>query len=165
MMAAQAAVLSATSATSTTGVNLVKRAPTSDDEVEQSDTASQSSSAPTPQHLLTEHEEKEIQMLCEELKSKKVQLASQAFNKFNKVKSLTESIEDLKERRKGKPSAERTRINAALAEFEKELRELEEELSELKAYYELQADKYRDINQAVHENNLGYLREKYLNSQ
>ncbi|KAH9267740.1 hypothetical protein BASA83_009814 [Batrachochytrium salamandrivorans] len=118
MMAAQAAVLSATSATSTTGVNLVKRAPTSDDEVEQSDTG-----------------------------------------------HLTESIEDLKERRKGKPSAERTRINAALAEFEKELRELEEELSELKAYYELQADKYRDINQAVYDNNFGYLREKYLNSQ
>ncbi|KAJ1336729.1 hypothetical protein BSLG_007048 [Batrachochytrium salamandrivorans] len=116
MMAAQAAVLSSTSATD---VNLVKRAPTSDDEVEQSDMASQPSSAPTSQHPLTEHEEKEIQMLCEELKSKKVQLASQAFNKFNKVKSLTESIEDLKERRKGKPSAERTRINAALAEFEK----------------------------------------------
>ncbi|KAJ1336734.1 hypothetical protein BSLG_007053 [Batrachochytrium salamandrivorans] len=140
MMAAQAAVLSATSATSTTGVNLVKRAPTSDDEVEQSDTASQSSSAPTPQHLLTEHEEKEIQI-------------------------LTESIEDLKERRKGKPSAERTRINAALAEFEKELRELEEELSELKAYYELQADKYRELNQAIYDNNFGYLREKYLNPQ
>ncbi|KAH9245451.1 hypothetical protein BASA81_017076 [Batrachochytrium salamandrivorans] len=48
MMAAQAAVLSTTSST---GVNLVKRAPTSDDEadVEQSDMAGQSSSDQAPQ--------------------------------------------------------------------------------------------------------------------
>ncbi|KAH6568830.1 hypothetical protein BASA50_009342 [Batrachochytrium salamandrivorans] len=55
MMAAQAAVLSATP---TTDVNLVKRTPTSDDEDEQSPMDDQSSSAPTPQHPLTEYEAK-----------------------------------------------------------------------------------------------------------
>ncbi|KAH9245449.1 hypothetical protein BASA81_017074 [Batrachochytrium salamandrivorans] len=55
MMAAQAAVLSTTSSTD---VNLVKRAPTSDDEadVEQSDMAGQSSSDPISQLPLSKHE-------------------------------------------------------------------------------------------------------------
>ncbi|KAH9270887.1 hypothetical protein BASA83_007040 [Batrachochytrium salamandrivorans] len=69
MMAAQAAVLSATS---TADVNLVKRAPTSDDDDEQSDMTGQSSSVPTSQDSLTEHKEEEQMkhlyvLLCREL--------------------------------------------------------------------------------------------------
>ncbi|KAH9267716.1 hypothetical protein BASA83_009790 [Batrachochytrium salamandrivorans] len=108
MMAAQAAVLSATSATSTTGVNLVK------------------------------HDE---------------------------IKALITFIEDLEKRRKGKTQAERTSINAAIAIFETELAEFNNQLSKMKAGRELYGDRYRDINQAIYDNNFGYLREKYLNPQ
>ncbi|KAH9244792.1 hypothetical protein BASA81_017787 [Batrachochytrium salamandrivorans] len=57
MMAAQAAVLSATSSTD---VNLVKRAPNGDGETEQSPMAGQSSSGPTSQGPLTEEEQKKM---------------------------------------------------------------------------------------------------------
>ncbi|KAH9263435.1 hypothetical protein BASA83_013161 [Batrachochytrium salamandrivorans] len=64
MMAAQAAVLSATS---TADVNLVKRAPTSDDDDEQSDMVGQSSSVPTSQDPLTEHGEDQMKHLYDSL--------------------------------------------------------------------------------------------------
>ncbi|KAH6584037.1 hypothetical protein BASA60_001125, partial [Batrachochytrium salamandrivorans] len=60
MMAAQAAVLSATS---NTDVNLVKRAPNGDDETEQGPTVDQSSSVPAPQTPLTEHEKSRVEEL------------------------------------------------------------------------------------------------------
>ncbi|KAH9267715.1 hypothetical protein BASA83_009789 [Batrachochytrium salamandrivorans] len=162
MMAAQAAVLSATSAT---GVNLVKRAPNGDDDVEQSPMAGQSSSAPTPQLPLTKYEKEEIQRLCEELKSKRIALIHPAFDKDDEVEALKRFIEELEKRRKGKPQADRTSINAVLAIFETELAELNNQLSEMKADKKLYVDRYHDINQAIHENNFGYLREKYLNPQ
>ncbi|KAH6574964.1 hypothetical protein BASA61_002311 [Batrachochytrium salamandrivorans] len=165
MMAAQAAVLSATSATSATDVNLVKRAPTSDDEVEQSDMASQSSSAPTPQHPLTEYEKKQLNRLCAMMDHEKNELIHPIFDKDDEVEALKRFIENLKERRKRKTSDDHTRINAALAEFEKDLAELDNQLSEMKACYELKTDIYLDIKHAVHDNKFGYLREKYLNPQ
>ncbi|KAH9255647.1 hypothetical protein BASA81_006252 [Batrachochytrium salamandrivorans] len=146
MMAAQAAVLSATSATSTTGVNLVKRAPTN--------------GGP-----LSKHENEEIQRLCEELRSKMSQLIGPAFDKDDEIKALITFIEDLEKRRKGKTQAERTSINAAIAIFETELAEFNNQLSKMKAGRELYGDRYRDINQAIYDNNFGYLREKYLNPQ
>ncbi|KAH6584329.1 hypothetical protein BASA61_007534 [Batrachochytrium salamandrivorans] len=107
MMAAQAAVLSTTSSTD---VNLVKRAPTSDDEadVEQSDMA----------------------------------------------EALKDSIEELKRRREGKTPAERTRINASIAEFEKELAELEYRFREMMTKREPQANVYRELKKAVYEGQL-----------
>ncbi|KAH6579163.1 hypothetical protein BASA61_010465 [Batrachochytrium salamandrivorans] len=57
MMAAQAAVLSATS---NTDVNLAKRAPNGDDETGQGPTVDQSSSVPAPQTPLTEHEKSQV---------------------------------------------------------------------------------------------------------
>ncbi|KAH6570917.1 hypothetical protein BASA60_007455 [Batrachochytrium salamandrivorans] len=121
MMAAQAAVLSTTSSTD---VNLVKRAPTSDDEadVEQSDMAGQSSSDPISQLPLSKHEKEKFDMLYGKLSSEFKKSVDLVLERNNEIEALKDSIKKLKRRRGGKTSAERISINASIAEFEKRAR-------------------------------------------
>ncbi|KAH6595946.1 hypothetical protein BASA50_005526 [Batrachochytrium salamandrivorans] len=144
MMAAQAAVLSTTSST---GVNLVKRAPTSDDEadVEQSDMAGQSSSDPSSPTPLSKHEKEKFDMLYGELSGEFKESVDLVLDRNDEIEALKDSIEKLKRRRGGKTSAERISINASIAEFEKELAELEYRFREMMTKREPQANVYREL--------------------
>ncbi|KAH6588788.1 hypothetical protein BASA50_010494 [Batrachochytrium salamandrivorans] len=135
MMAAQATVLPATSSTD---VNIFKRAPTN--------------GAP-----LTQHEKKQLDKLCEELNSERLRLLNLAMSKPDKINALKDFIKELEERRKGKTSAKRTSINATIAIFEEELRELEEEFERLQEERQPQANEYRELKKALYENNFSIL--------
>ncbi|KAH6600089.1 hypothetical protein BASA61_002366 [Batrachochytrium salamandrivorans] len=101
MMAAQAAVLSTTSST---GVNLVKRAPTSDDEtdVEQSDMAGQSSLDQAPQLPFSKHEEEEIERLCDMAHKEMLRSMPSLFNRLDEVKEYKFFRERLQREREEK---------------------------------------------------------------
>ncbi|KAH9245452.1 hypothetical protein BASA81_017077 [Batrachochytrium salamandrivorans] len=101
MMAAQAAVLSTTSST---GVNLVKRAPTSDDEadVEQSDMAGQSSSDQAPKLPLSKHEKEKFDMLYGELSGEFNESVDLILDINDEIEALKDSIGELKREREGK---------------------------------------------------------------
>ncbi|KAH6568912.1 hypothetical protein BASA60_008432 [Batrachochytrium salamandrivorans] len=147
MMAAQAAVLSTTSST---GVNLVKRAPTSDDEadVEQSDMAGQSSSDQAPQLPLSKHEKEKFDMLYGELSGEFNESVDLILDINDEIEALKDSIGELKREREGKTPFELTELNASIAEFEKELAELEYRFREMMTKREPQANVYRELKKA-----------------
>ncbi|KAH6581871.1 hypothetical protein BASA60_002210 [Batrachochytrium salamandrivorans] len=86
-------------------------------------------------------------------------------SKPDKINALKDFIKELEERRKGKTSAKRTSINATIAIFEEELRELEEEFERLQEERQPQANEYRELKKALYENNFKYIRDKYLSKQ
>ncbi|KAH6576542.1 hypothetical protein BASA60_004490 [Batrachochytrium salamandrivorans] len=112
MMAAQAAVLSATSSTD---VNLVKRAPTSDDETEQNDmtgqsssgstsqdsTDDQSSSGPTSQGPLTDKEQEKMQESFVILSGKTNKLRESIQSQREEISALKTLVKQLKGMREG----------------------------------------------------------------
>ncbi|KAH6570919.1 hypothetical protein BASA60_007457 [Batrachochytrium salamandrivorans] len=147
MMAAQAAVLSTTSSTD---VNLVKRAPTSDDEadVEQSDMAGQSSSDPISQLPLSKHEKEKFDMLYGKLSSEFKTSVDLVLERNSEIEALKDYIEKLKKKRGRKPSAKRTRINASIAASKKKLAKLEFQFREMMTKREPQANVYRELKKA-----------------
>ncbi|KAH6565335.1 hypothetical protein BASA50_005409 [Batrachochytrium salamandrivorans] len=158
MMAAQAAVLSTTSST---GVNLVKRAPTSDDEadVEQSDMAGQSSLDQAPQLPLTEDERERFDMLYNTLSGEFNESVDLVLERNDEIEALKDFIEDLKTEREGKPPSELTEFDDRIAEFEKELAELESQFKDMRTEREPQANVYRELTKAIYENNFSYIRQ------
>ncbi|KAH6591772.1 hypothetical protein BASA50_008481 [Batrachochytrium salamandrivorans] len=136
MMAAQAAVLSATS---TADVNLVKRAPTSDDDDEQSDMAGQSSSVPTSQDPLTEHEEDQMKHL---------------YAPFVESWLLSPNSRNVI----GKTSPACTNANTEITKLEKKLVSLEVQLEAILEEYETKLHERNDVEKARRLEDHAYLR-------
>ncbi|KAH6596826.1 hypothetical protein BASA50_004894 [Batrachochytrium salamandrivorans] len=139
MMAAQAAVLSVEP---TTDVNIFKRAPTNG-------------------ASLSKHEKGRFDMLYDKLSSEFNELVDLVLSKRNEIKALTNFIEELERRRDGKTSDERISINVAIAIFEKELGDLAYQVKRIDEDRQPQADVYRELKKAIHDNNFSHLR-KYL---
>ncbi|KAH6596001.1 hypothetical protein BASA50_005474 [Batrachochytrium salamandrivorans] len=118
MMAAQAAVLSATS---NTGVNIFKRAPNGDDGVEQSDMADQSSSVPTSQDSLTEHEEDQMKHIYSSLCGELSRLEREADPIPKEISRLKALITKLKQECDEKTSPACTNANTEITKLEEKL--------------------------------------------
>ncbi|KAH6568548.1 hypothetical protein BASA61_010471 [Batrachochytrium salamandrivorans] len=168
MMAAQAAVLSATS---NTGVNLAKRAPNGDDETGQGPTVDQSSSVPAPQTPLTEHEKSRVEELHVRVRNRMDDLKHMIDLKQTRISEIKEHIGRTKQECEKKPSFVRIRARAKIAEFKKTLVELEEKLVEFEQQlktvmekYKKTTDVYLGLNQARRLQSYGLLRQ-YIRNQ
>ncbi|KAH9248860.1 hypothetical protein BASA81_013470 [Batrachochytrium salamandrivorans] len=168
MMAAQAAVLSATS---NTDVNLVKRAPNGDDETEQGPTVDQSSSVPAPQTPLTEHEKSRVEELHVRVRNRMDDLEYLIDLRQNLVFETKNLIDEIEQECDRKTSSEDISARAKAAEFEGKLVELREMLVEFEQQlktvmeeYKEKTDLYLDLKQARRLQNFGYIRQ-YLKYQ
>ncbi|KAH9259513.1 hypothetical protein BASA82_001251 [Batrachochytrium salamandrivorans] len=183
-MAAQAAVLSATSSTD---VNLVKRTPNGDDETEQNDMtgqsssgstsqdstddqsssaptpqdsiAGQSSSAPTPQGPLTDKEEEEMQKSLDILRGKTDILRELIQSQRGEISELKALVKQLKRTCEGEASSGCSNINAEIAEFKEKIAELKNQLEETTEEYRTGLDGYYRVVMATRSKNYAFLRQ------
>ncbi|KAH6585571.1 hypothetical protein BASA50_001180 [Batrachochytrium salamandrivorans] len=169
MMAAQAAVLSATS---NTDVNLAKRAPNGDDETGQGPTVDQSSSVLAPQTPLTEHEKSQVDDLRWIICGKMGKSQHSIDLKQALVSETKKLIDKTKRKCERNPLFASTKARAKIAEFkktlvglEKALVEFEQELKTAMEEYKKTKGIYLDLKQAALEQNYSYIKSRYLRNQ
>ncbi|KAH6566783.1 hypothetical protein BASA62_006490 [Batrachochytrium salamandrivorans] len=154
MMAAQAAVLSVAPAT---GVNLVKRTPNGDGDVEQSDMTGQSSSVPTSQDSLTKEEEDLMKhvygSLCKEL-SRLAKRAESIPEEIFKLKAFITKLKGCN----WEASPACTIANTEIAKFEGRLASLEVQLEATLEEYETKLHERNDVEKARRLEDHAYLR-------
>ncbi|KAH6570877.1 hypothetical protein BASA60_007483 [Batrachochytrium salamandrivorans] len=143
MMAAQAAVLPATS---NTDVNLVKRAPTN--------------GAP-----LSQYEAQKLEELYERIHNEMKLTKGFVAYKRRQIEQSEELIKKLTYKCQDETTYACIIGNASIAAFEKEITGFKKELEDLVQDHERNAREYRDFTKAKHESNYGLLRDKYLSKQ
>ncbi|KAH9247657.1 hypothetical protein BASA81_014740 [Batrachochytrium salamandrivorans] len=122
MMAVQAAVISVTSSTD---VNLVKRAPNGDGETEESPTTDQPSPASTSQLPLTKEENEKIDKIYSKLYVEIFGVRNPVSDKFDEIRDLKNLMQEVEEERGEKSPSELVEVDAALAEAKEVLADLE----------------------------------------
>ncbi|KAH9253772.1 hypothetical protein BASA81_008205 [Batrachochytrium salamandrivorans] len=142
MMAVQAAVISVTSSTD---VNLVKRAPNGDGETEESPTTDQPSPASTSQIPLTKEENEKIDKIYSKLYVEIFGVRNPVFNKLDEITDLKNLMQEIEEERGEKSPSELVEVDAALAEAKEVLADLEKELEMLEAEREKKRVAYLEI--------------------
>ncbi|KAH6572050.1 hypothetical protein BASA50_010260 [Batrachochytrium salamandrivorans] len=158
MMAVQAAVISVTSSTD---VNLVKRAPNGDGETEESPTTDQPSPASTSQLPLTKEENEKIDKIYSKLYVEIFGVRNPVSDKFDEIRDLKNLMQEVEEERGEKSPSELVEVDAALAEAKEVLADLEKELEVLEAEYQKKIDIYLGIQNGTDSHNYDLLR-KYL---
>ncbi|KAH6563880.1 hypothetical protein BASA62_008236 [Batrachochytrium salamandrivorans] len=148
-----------------TGVNLVKRAPNGGEDDEQSDMASQSSSAPTSQDPLTKQEKERMDDFYGILSSELRDLTRETSTQRAKLEEYEELVKKLEEACEGETSTACTKVGAVVDKLKNKIAKLEEQLKTSQEEYQTKLDEQAGIEEAMRLDDNAYFRSRYLQDE